>query len=111
MIITAMIRAPYGNKWMYGQMNDHDNQNNVHPIRTPQSTASNGGGHDDRLRYVEIEIAKIQTKLESTSTKEDIRGVETTIAKTETRIIRWLIGVIVSAALALVLALIKTFTA
>ena len=70
-----------------------------------------GGGHDDRLQRVEIEIAKIQTKLESTATKEDIKGVETIIAKTETRITRWLIGVIGSAAFAIAIALIRTFTA
>ena len=64
---------------------------------------------EDRLRQVEIQVARIETKLESTSTKEDIQSVETSISKAEARILRLLIGVLVTAGIAITVAVIRTF--
>ena len=67
---------------------------------------SNGGG-DDRLRELEIQMARIEERVnnikENMATKADI-------SKAETSIVRMLLGIISTAVIAIVIALIRTFT-
>ena len=44
-----------------------------HPLENPDSGGGDGGGTDVRLRAIEMRLVKVETKLESFATKEDIQ--------------------------------------
>ena len=49
-----------------------------HPLENPDSGGGNGGGTDVRLRAIEMRLVKVETKLESFATKEDIQKLAAT---------------------------------
>ncbi len=69
-----------------------------------------GGGIEGRLRSLEDRMTKVETKLDNLATKTDIQSVKTVIAEKETVQTRWLVGVVIGAAISLAIALIRTFT-
>ena len=74
---------------------------------TPPSPASNGGGgngHDVHGR-----VSRLEAHLQHLATKEDIGRIETLIAKREAAMLRWLIGLVIAAALGLGVALVRVF--
>ena len=64
-----------------------------------------GGGIEGRLRDLEVQVARVETKLAHVATREDIADLKTIIAEKETTSTRWLIGIIVSAVVALLAAM------
>lgn len=77
----------------------------VHHLSNPPAqsgSSGNGTNFRDRLSALEAELKHL-------ATKEDIRRIEALIAQREASLQRWLIGVIGGAAIALVLALVRTF--
>ena len=53
---------------LYGVSSDDS-----HPLVNPDSGGGDGGGTDARLRAIEMRLVKVETKLESFATKEDIQ--------------------------------------
>ena len=49
-----------------------------HPLVNPDSGSGDGGGTDARLRAIEMRLVKVETKLESFATKEDIQKLAAT---------------------------------
>ncbi len=49
-----------------------------HPLENPDSGGGDGGGTDVRLRAIEMRLVKVETKLESFATKEDIQKLAAT---------------------------------
>ena len=49
-----------------------------HPLVNPDSGGGDGGGTDARLRAIEMRLVKVETKLESFATKEDIQKLAAT---------------------------------
>ena len=68
------------------------------------SGSGNGGSHDLHGR-----VSAIEARLDYLATREDIRRVEALISQREASMQRWLIGVVSGAALAVIIALIRTF--
>ena len=57
----------------------HDvSSDDPHPLVNPDSGSGNGGGTDARLRAIEMRLVKVETKLESFATKEDIQKLAAT---------------------------------
>jgi len=82
--------------------------NNIHPItsaRSPQSSGGSGGGNDLNVR-----VSVIEAELKHLAKKSDIEEVKTLIASTESKLQRWLIGILIAAMLSMTFALIKTFS-
>ncbi len=62
-------------------------------------------GDDD----IKARLIKIETQMEHVAKREDIARLETLIEKKETSILRWLLGILVAAMMAIAIALIRTF--
>ena len=58
---------------LYGVSSDDS-----HPLVNPDSGSGDGGGTDARLRAIEMRLVKVETKLESFATKEDIQKLAAT---------------------------------
>ena len=57
----------------------HDvSSDDPHPLVNPDSGSGDGGGTDARLRAIEMRLVKVETKLESFATKEDIQKLAAT---------------------------------
>ena len=89
-----------------------------HPLENPDSGGGDGGGTDVRLRAIEMRLVKVETKLESFATKEDIQKLATTtrediqklatttqmdiqklatqMAKMESSMLRWFISTVIA---------------
>lgn len=67
---------------------------------------SNGGG-DDRLRALEIQMARIEERVDNI--KENM-ATKADISEAVTSIVRVLLGIISTAVIAIAIALIRTFT-
>ncbi len=81
----------------------------VHELRqTPPQHASHGGGGNGHGLHGRV--SAIEARLDYLATKEDIRRVEALITQREASMQRWLIGVVSGAALAVIVALIRTFS-
>ena len=77
-------------------------------FRDTDKSAGNGEGTRSRLRAVERQLVKIETRMESMATKEDIQAIKTLIAERESKMLRWLIGICSIGAISLVVALVRT---
>ena len=89
-----------------------------HPLVNPDSGGGDGGGTDARLRAIEMRLVKVETKLESFATKEDIQKLAATtreeiqklaattrediqkqatqMAKMESSMLRWFISTVIA---------------
>ena len=83
---------------------------NVIPFSPSPSPAPSGG--DD----IEARLVKIETQMEHAAKREDIARLETSIARLETLIekrisliLRWLLGILLTAMMAAAIALFRTF--
>lgn len=63
----------------------------------------------ERLERLEQRVAGIATAIGYLATKADIEGVKTLIAEREATMLRWLIGMVATSALAVAIALVRTF--
>ena len=70
---------------------------NVIPINSPTRGSNGGGGN------LEYRLARIETKLEYTATREDIADLKVII-------LRWLIGFLATGAISLTVVLFRTFS-
>ena len=61
---------------------------------------------DQRVAVMEADVANIRTTM---ATKTDIAGLKIVIAEKETAQIRWLLGIMVTAAVTMGVAVFKTF--
>ena len=76
----------------------------------PDSGSGRGGdGQEGRLRQLELQMARLEARLESIPTKQDLESVKTLIAEKEANNTRWMLGIIATALLSVVIALIRTF--
>ncbi|MCY3880234.1 MAG: hypothetical protein OXF74_13775 [Rhodobacteraceae bacterium] len=73
---------------------------------TPAQAAHGGGGNGQDFHG---RVSAIEARLDYLATKEDIRRVEALISQREVSLQRWMIGLVSGAALAVVVALIRTF--
>ena len=90
------------------------------PIRGEQprgapTTNGGGGGFDQRLRDLEVRMARVETKVdgikELMATGEDIQGLRTLIAEKEAAQTKWLLGILTAAVVAISVAMIRLFAA
>ena len=88
-------------------------------IRVPKKRAGSDNGSNWYKRDLEIErrLATIESSLSHTATKNDIESIKTLVAQTETKLTRWMIGLLFStiglfatAVIALIIGLLRTFT-
>ncbi len=78
-------------------------QDNVVPLSTPGKSGSGGGNNfGERL-------ARIETKLEYTATREDVSEIKVLIERKEASQLRWLVGLVFVALVTLAAAVIRTF--
>ena len=70
------------------------------------SSSSSGGGGGD----VGERLARIETTLEHVATRESVADMKTLIERKESTMLRWLLGILATAAIALVVALIRSFS-
>ena len=75
----------------------------------PPSAAPNGGGGNGRDLHGRV--SALEAHLQHLATKEDIRRIETLIAQREAAMLRWLIGLVLTAGAALAIALVRVFVA
>lgn len=76
----------------------------------PDSGSGRGGdGLEGRLRQLELQMARLETRLESIPTKQDLESIKTLIAEKESHNTRWMIGIISAATITMLAALIRTF--
>lgn len=76
----------------------------------PDSGSGRGGdGLEGRLRQLETQMARLETRLEAIPTKEDLQSIKTLIAEKEATNTRWMVTVLGGALIAVVAALIRTF--
>lgn len=73
----------------------------------PPSAATDGGGGNGR--DVHGRVSALEAHLQHLATKEDIQRIETLIAKREAAMLRWLIGLVLTAGAALAIALVRVF--
>ena len=85
---------------------------NVHEIRpspSPPSAASDGGGNG---RDLHGRVSALEAHLQHLATKEDIRRIETLIARRESFMLRWFIGTVIGVAvivLTVAIAVVRMF--
>lgn len=78
----------------------------------PESGSGRGGdGLEGRLRQLELQMVRLETRLESMPTKEDLESIKALIAEKEATNTRWLLTILSGALIAVVVALIRTFMA
>ena len=63
----------------------------------------------ERLERLEQRVGAIEATLVHMATKADIESVKTLIAERETTMLRWLMGMVTASALAVTIALVRTF--
>ena len=83
-----------------------------HRERFRQKGGDSGNGKDQirrRLRAVEQQLIRIDTRMENMATKTDIQAIETLISKRESTMLRWLMGILSLGAISLGVALFRTF--
>ncbi|MCY4357498.1 MAG: hypothetical protein OXD01_08260 [Gammaproteobacteria bacterium] len=89
--------------------------NKIHPIKSPpvaQSSGSNSGNSNDinaRISVIEAELKHLATKEDVQKINTSIEEVKTLIGNKESKILRWLMGIISAAVISLIVALVKTF--
>ena len=80
---------------------------------SPDPSLGGGGGGENtvegRLRQLELQITRLETKLEFMPTKEDLEGIKTLIAERDAKNTKWMISIVGTALTAVVIALIRTF--
>lgn len=64
--------------------------------------------HENRLRVIEGDVREIKTELRHMATKEDISSLKELISAREARLLRWLMGLCVTALVSIALALVST---
>ena len=83
----------------------------IHAVPEPNAAASSSGGDggniNERLRELEIQVAKIDTKIDALATREYVSEVKTLIERKEATMLRWLLGILATSAIALAIALIR----
>ncbi len=90
-------------------------QSQLRVVPEPDTAADpgGGGGGDDgiegRLRSLEQQITEVRTRLEYLPTKEDLEGIKTLIAEKESRMLKWMVGIMIAAVAAIGTALLRTF--
>lgn len=78
----------------------------------PESGSGRSGDElEGRLRQLELQMVRLETRLESMPTKEDLESIKTLIAEKEATNTRWMITILSGALIAVVVALIRTFMA
>ena len=79
----------------------------------PAKFASGGDGGGDgvsgRLAAIEARLTGLEAHLQHMATREDIQELRVENAKEHNKTLKWLIGVVVAALVALVAAVIRTF--
>lgn len=75
------------------------------PVVPGHSQGGNGNG-----RTVERRLSALETRLRYLATKEDIAEVKALISQREASMQRWLIGILVSALVALSLSVVRVLT-
>ena len=75
----------------------------------PAKFASGGDGVSGRLAAIEARLTGLETYLQHMATREDIQELRVENAKEHNKTLKWLIGVVVAALVALVAAVIRTF--
>ena len=68
--------------------------------------SSGGGSGDDGFGE---RLARIETKMEYIATREDIANIKVLIERKETISLRWQLGILSTAAISLVIVIIRTF--
>lgn len=83
------------------------------PYAQPLGSGSGNGGrfddHEQRLRVLETAATRIETRMENLATKLDVEGLKTLINEKEASMQRWLIGILLTAIVSLVVAMVRTF--
>ncbi len=74
------------------------------PPRNPQGGGPSNGGYGERL-------ARIETRLETVATREDIADLKTMIAEKDSARSKWLIGIVATVVLGLIAACITVTVA
>ena len=64
---------------------------------------------NERLEKLEQRMAALEMAMGYVATKADIESVKTLIAERETTMLRWLMGMVAASALAVTIALVRTF--
>ena len=76
-------------------------------------SGGDGGNVDNRLRALEVHVARIDERVAAIqagmATKADIEAVKTLIADRDAKQQRWLLGILAGAAIAVTIALLRTF--
>lgn len=70
----------------------------------PQGPPPPGNGHELRER-----VATLEAPLQYLATKEDIQAIQTLIEKKANETLRWLIGIVAAAGVAIAVAMIRLF--
>ena len=73
----------------------------------PTSSSSSSGGGGDNVRE---RLARIEATLEHVATRENVSDVKMLIERKETTMLRWLLGILATAAIAMIVALIRSFS-
>lgn len=71
----------------------------------PLANVSGGGGGDG----LDGRLARLETHIGYLATKEDIAELKVLIEGKETKLLRWLLGTIVTASIALIVAMVRGF--
>ena len=93
-------------------------KNKLRAVSSPPAQQAGGGGGNGSDRELYGRVSALEAHLQHLATKEDIQGVKILIEETnsksaerETKMMRWLIGVISTAAISLIVALIRVWMA
>ena len=65
-------------------------------------SGNGNGGIENRLRLLEIQVARVETRLDTMATKEDLQKMENTL-------IKWMVGMMATSTVALIVAVVRTF--
>ncbi|MCY4218029.1 MAG: hypothetical protein OXE41_04205 [Gammaproteobacteria bacterium] len=85
--------------------------NNVHSINSsPSAQTSSGDGGNGNGKDISARVAVIESELKHLATKQDISDVKTLILERESSMQRWLIGILLTALVALIIAVVRTFS-
>ena len=80
------------------------------PNASPAQQAGGGGGNGSD-RELHGRVSAIEAQLQHLATKEDIQSVKTLIAERESKMFRWLIGILAAASISTIVALISLVVA
>lgn len=77
--------------------------------RPTTATSSGDGGGNDRLAAIEARLAGLEAHLQHVATREDVQKLRTELAEAQNNMLKWLLGVMATAGITLVAAVIRMF--